>query len=181
MRGGQHLQNRPAKCLGGGDAETAGESPRSQRHLPRRMDSGLWLSASKKKASHACAHPLLCTHAQVHIYTHTHTGHTNEETLLGPTPTPTQSAFRHRKPNGSLQSDSGLQAGDWTRCSNKGILNTCFFFQLKLQNTSSPPPSPQLCCQKASSALTCIITLGSLSVPLRPLLSPVLFSREQSE
>ena len=94
---------------------------------------------------------------------------------------PTQSAFRHSKPNGSLKSDSGLQAGDWTRCSNKGSLNTCFFFQLKLQNTSSPPPSPQLCCQKASSTLTCIITLGSLSVSLHPLLSPVLFSKEQPE
>ena len=180
MRGGQHLQNTPAKCLGGGDAGMAGESPRSQRHWPRWMDSGCGCPRPKRKAPHACAHPLLCTRVQVHIHTHTQ-GTLMKKQYRTPPPTPTQSVFRLRKPNGSLQSDSGLQAGDWTRCSNKGIVNTCFFFQLKLQNISSLPPSPQLCCQKAPSPLTCIITLGSLSVSLRPLLSPVLFSKEQSE
>ena len=87
MRGGQHLQNTPAKCLGGGDAGTAGESPRSQRHWPRQMDSGLWLSASKKKGTTRMRTPSP-VHRYTFIHTHTHTGHTNEETVPDPPPPP---------------------------------------------------------------------------------------------
>lgn len=58
---------------------TAGECRGSQRHWPGWMDSGLWLSAAKKKRHHTHAHTL--SYTQVHFYTGIHTEHTNEETV----------------------------------------------------------------------------------------------------
>lgn len=163
IEGRQHLQNTPANALGVGTRDGWPE-PTGQT-LASVDGFRLWLSASKRKAPHACTPSPVHTCAGTHSYTHT--GHTNEEVRPTP-PTPTQSVFRHRKPNGSLQSDSGLQAGDWTRCSNKGIVNTCFFFQLKLQNTSSLRHLHNFAVRKPSSPA---FLLGSLSVSLRPLLS----------